>query len=100
MPKKLPHVEDVPNAVMAWLKKKKLAFGASYYTAERWKERAEKYGQGSLFTITSEGPLNHLINYPESKADVKRLEEFEKFLESLGVYYELGYAWSVHFYRM
>ena len=100
MPTKTPHIDDIPNAVFAWLKTKKLSFEAKLYTPEAWRARAEKYGSDSLFTITSEGPLNRLINYPDSKADVKLINSFEKYLEKLGIYYELGYAWSFHFYRV
>lgn len=98
MTKKLPHVSDVPNAVMAWLGKNHLTHDTHLYTPEEWKARGEKYGQGSLFTITTEGSLNHLINYPETAADARLLEQFGRFLEKLGVYYEQGYAWSLHFY--
>jgi len=95
----LPHVSDVPNAVMAWLKERGLTYDTHLYTPEAWRRRGEKYGNGSLFTITTEGTLNHILNYPESKADLLLIDQFQAFLKELGIYYEQGFAWSLHFYQ-
>jgi hypothetical protein len=97
---KLPHVSDVPNAVWAWLEKKKVTYDANLYTPEAWAARGETYGQGSLFTITSEGPLNHIINDPQGRADMKFIQDFGAFLGKLGIYYEQGFSWSLHFYPL
>jgi hypothetical protein len=96
--RKLPHVDDLPNAIKAWLKKRKLDYDVFFFSASAWQDRGEKYGKGSLFTMTAEGTLNHILNYPETKADVRIAEAFLKFLEKLGIYYVQGYAWSFHFY--
>lgn len=98
MATKLPHIDDVPKAVMAWLKKKKLDHDTTLYMPDQWKARGEKYGSNSLFTITTEGRLNHILNYPESKQDFKVIDDFSEFLKKLGIYYEMGYAWTLHFY--
>jgi len=94
----LPHIDDIPKAVWAWLVKRKLTYDTHLYTPEKWRARGEKYGNDALFTITTEGELNHILNYPESKHDFKVIDDFSKFLKKLGVYYEQGHAWSLHFY--
>jgi len=95
---KLPHVTDIPNAVWAWLVKKGVTYDAHLYTPAAWMARGEKYGQGALFTITSEGPFAHTINDPQGRADAKFIEDFSAFLAKLGIYYEQGFSWSFHFY--
>ena len=48
-----------------------------------------------ILSMSFEGPLYRVLNnisYPEE------LERFDKIFEKYGVYYELGYAWSLTCY--
>lgn len=91
-----------PQALKAniefYLANHNLAFDSRVLTQEEWIARKEKFGNDALLTIVTEGPLYALLNrgdWPEAAGQLKALEEF---LEEMGVYWDLGYAWSVHIY--
>jgi hypothetical protein len=86
------------QAVLAWLKSHDLAFGVSIHSPEEWAAQGAPYGENAIFTLTAEGPFNHLMNYPETEADDQLIRAFKKFLDRRGLWYEQGYAWSFHFY--
>jgi hypothetical protein len=93
--------DDKGAMVWAWLKNRgdDLTFDAKLWSADEWHKRGEDYGEGALFTITTEGPLNGIINGHYSGPEVdKTLRDFDKMLKGLGIYYELGNSWSLHFY--
>lgn len=93
-----PEVYEAAMKVWAWLKRRGLTYDAAIFSRYRWDTvRNERYGRGALFTITHEGPLNELVNYP-SKAQMKVLRQFDAMLSGLQLFYEMGYAWSLHFY--
>jgi hypothetical protein len=87
--------EDVKTAVEKWLKERELFRDTRVYTREEWRERGEPYGNGAVATIATEGPLYAIMNYGEAP---RTLELLIGFLEKMGLWYELGYAWSIHLY--
>jgi hypothetical protein len=94
-----PENYELGNKVWKWLNREDLTYDAALYSQRSWDdERREEYGRGALFTITTEGPLNQLLNYPQGKAAYDLIEKFEKYVRRLGIYYEMGYSWSLHFY--
>lgn len=93
--------EDVAwlkNEVELYLKSRDLAHDSHVYTQEEWRERGEKYGNSAVLTIVTEGPLYQLLNYGEWPGATRELADFNGFLDSLGLWYEQGHAWSVHLY--
>jgi len=73
-----------------------------FYTQKEWdEERGEKYGRGALLTaVIEESSWYHVLNgyydAPDLVEDaMERLRELE---EKFGIYHELGYAWSMHWY--
>lgn len=92
-----PSQQWVKKAVEQYLESRELDFGAEVYTQDEWRATGNKYGEEAIATITTEGPLGHLLNYP-SPETVELLEDWDDFLKKLGLWWELGYAWSVHLY--
>jgi len=88
------------KAVLDWIKRHDLLGpDVHLYTPEAWARRGEPYGRNAIFTITAEGPLNHLINAPETREDRRLIASLNRLLERRGLWYEQGYSWSFHFYR-
>ena len=91
-------LEDLQRRILVWLKERDLEHGVTIYSQDKWKERGEKYGNDALFTLTAEGTFNHIMNYPEGKAAFKIIDDWNAFLDTLGVWAEQGYSWTWHFY--
>lgn len=78
------------------------------YTGDEWRARGEEMGNKAFLVITSEATdwielLNgSMFDRDLSKAEhaemVRRYEEWTRLIESLGYHFEVGFAWSVHFY--
>lgn len=86
------------RAMSRWIDWHNVRSDVGYYSADDWKRRGEKYGEGAPIHMTIEGPLNHILNYPESEEDDDIGSDFYAFADDLGYRPEMGYAWSVHFY--
>ena len=86
------------RAIEQFLQSRGLSHDSHVYSQEEWRARGEKYGNEAPFTITTEGPLYALLNRGDWETAADELADFNRFLESLGYYYELGYAWTVHLY--
>ena len=99
MPRRADLTARLKTAIMGWLRRKKLDHDVGFYTAEQWAARGEEYGQGSVATITTGPDLHGVVNhYYEDSFELE--EQFKAKLETLGLYPELGYAWSVHLYPL
>ena len=92
---------ELKSYVSKWLAKTdgpggNLLYDAEVYTGKQWGERGEEYSNGATVVVTTEGPLYKALNYGFEETPAFRTEKlFREFLEALGYYYELGYAWSV-----
>lgn len=97
-----PAAFDVGMAVWDWLKRQRdwdLTYDAHIYSRYRWDQlRNEPHGRDAIFTITTEGPLGRTLNYPEQAADYRLIDRFARMVADLGIFYEMGYSWSLHFY--
>ena len=99
MPRRADLTARLKTAIMGWLRRKRLDHDARFYTAEEWAARGEEYGRGSVATITTGPDLHGVLNhYYEDSFELE--EQFRAKLGSLGLYPELGYAWSVHLYPL
>lgn len=87
--------EKLKSVVTDWLRMNELLYDTRAYTPKEWEERGEKYGGGSVLTITTEGPMYEMLN---DGWNPRLNEKWEQFLVGLRLWYELGYAWSVHLY--
>lgn len=96
--RRVSSLEELKSHVEAYLADRGLEFGARVYTQEEWLELGERSGNDALVTISTEGPLGELLNYGDSREAEEEIARFEEFLGSLGLWWELGYAWSVHLY--
>lgn len=83
-----------------YLKSKKLDPNSEIYTHEEWAARGEKHGRDAMLTIVTEGPLGRLLNYGDRPGAEKELEDWNAYLESLGLWWELGFSWSIHLYPL
>lgn len=55
-----------------------------------------KYANENLITMSFEGPLYHALNYGNN--DIYK--NLRKFFAKRGLYFELGYAWSLATYEL
>jgi hypothetical protein len=86
-----------------WLVGRDLVDGVRYYAREAWRARGEPYGNDAELTLTLDGAtLYGVVNHTATNAAWAFREDdaLHKYLEELGYYYELGYAWSLHLYRV
>jgi ubiquitin-protein ligase len=90
--------EAVKTNVETYLRVHDLDFDARVHTQEEWRRRGEKYGNDAVVTITTEGPLGRLLNYGDWPGSEEEIEDWSRFIVSMGLYWDLGYAWSVHLY--
>lgn len=64
-----------------------------YYVSECTKIPVE-YNNPNTVTMTFEGPLYDALNYGSGKTE----DELQKIFNKYGLYFELGYAWSLAAY--
>lgn len=84
--------------VWKWLHGHGLTYDTCLYGPDKWRARGESVGNDAIFSVTTEGTFNQMLNNPSSREDREIVEEFQEYLSSLGIYYEMGYSWSLHFY--
>lgn len=76
------------------------------YSKEEWSDRNEKVGNGSTFTLICEGPLyeslNRLGELPRYSFRLRPLdvERLNKVAREHGFWWDRGFDWSYHFYRI
>lgn len=99
-PKEGPSAEAIKANVEFYLARNKLSHDSHVYTQEEWVKRGEKYGNDAQVTIATEGPLYALLNQGDWPGATFEIERFNGFLAQLGLYWDLGYAWSVHLYPL
>lgn len=71
-----------------------------FYTRTQWdRERGEKYGrEAELNCVIEESGWYYVLNGHSGPSEAAvELRELE---EQYGVYHELGYAWSMHWYPL
>jgi hypothetical protein len=97
-----PFVFAMPlaEALNAWLDADdRLRRGdARLFSPEEWNARGEGYGTTAELTLIIDGsPLFAALNYSEPR---QYYRELERIARRHGFWFELGHAWSVHFYRL
>ena len=58
-----------------------------------------EYGNPDTLSMSFEGPLYHVLN-AYVKGWTKLEAQFAKLFEKYGLYYEMGYAWSLSAYEI
>ena len=58
-----------------------------------------EYANPSTITMTFEGPLYRMLN-GDVRGWVKLEDQFSKLFNKYGLYYEMGYAWSLSAYEI
>ena len=93
-------MKKLTNAIQKWLD----ADGgwkrgdARLYSKREWSERGETVGKGSELTLVVDGsPLYGALNYGEPSWTLQT--ELDALASAHDCYAEMGYAWSVHFYK-
>jgi len=90
-------IEKLSKMLKLWFAKNELDGDLSFHSIEKWKQRNEPYLNDSEMVITTEGPLNFIINFNNGH---EIHNEFEELLESFGYYYDLGYSWCLGIYKI
>jgi hypothetical protein len=71
------------------------------YTQEEWADRGESMGEGSVFTLVCEGELHHLLNgYGKGRAGDMTVDKLNEVARKHGFWWDRGFSWSYHFYRL
>jgi hypothetical protein len=87
------------ETVKGWIGRWKIGGDNHFFTPKEWQKRGEEIGSYADLTLTCEGQLNHILNGYVS--DSRHLiDDFSRVVNGTGYYWEWGYAWSVHFYKM
>lgn len=95
----MPDVRKLRRVVDKFLDDRHLRGDAKLYSKTEWKERGEPYGNEAALTLVIDGsPMFEALNCGEGNG-WKTMEAFQEAVESCGFWYELGFAWSVHFYE-
>jgi hypothetical protein len=69
-----------------------------WYTQEQWAARDEEFGHDAIATLNiEESYLYEAINYGDD--NWKFQTELAAALKEIGCFFELGWKWSVHFYK-
>jgi hypothetical protein len=93
-------MRDLKNKLMGFLKANDLDTDVCFYTPAEWNARGESVGDGSLATLTFEGPLYSVLSLNNGVEYFDEIDQgLKTVLDEFGLYYECGYAWSMHFYR-
>lgn len=92
------NIDAVQTDIRNFLVKNILDRDVHFYTNDQWAKRNEKVGNGAILSMTFEGAFFYLYNHPRTDDDVKLLAEFHEILAKYGLYSEMGFAWSLHFY--
>jgi hypothetical protein len=88
--------ELLAQALDAYLRPNGFMYDARFWSPEEWAEKGETtMGEGAELHLTYEGPLYTALNYGRGVEYAKILE----IANSHGYWFELGYAWSMHFYK-
>lgn len=95
-------VDALKKAIEEWARKNDLWIDSRFYSPEEWAARGEPFGNEAVLTLTTEGPLNHVLNLHDINGSyrysIKMHDEFNRLVLACGYWYEMGYAWTVHFY--
>lgn len=77
---------------------KKIAESLYEYEGKNPKDYFE-YANPDTLSMSFEGPLNHVLN-GYVRGWTKLEAQFSKLFEKYGLYYEMGYAWSLSAYEI
>lgn len=69
---------------------------ARILSTEEWRNRGEKYCRDSLATLVIDGST--FYEYFNGYASWNISEQFRKDLSDLGLWYDMGYAWTIHIF--
>lgn len=90
-------VADVQNAVAGWIEANGMK-PVPFYSNQQWRERGETLCQDAHLTAVIDGSDFGALLNSLGVSDAELYDSFVCLLESLGWMFELGYAWSVHFW--
>jgi len=71
-------------------------YGAVYVTKDCDVTEIIEYNNPETITMTFEGPLNHALNYESAKTE----NALQKLFNKYGLFFEMGYAWSLAAYKI
>lgn len=80
------------------VKGKQIAENLYEYEEKNPKDYFE-YGNPDTLSMSFEGPLNHVLN-GYVRGWTKTEAQFAKLFEKYGLYYEMGYSWSLSAYKI
>lgn len=87
------------ETIQNWMNKWDVGGDNKFYTPKGWEKRGEEVGVYADLTLTCEGQLNHILN--GHVADARHLtDDFSRVVKGAGYWWEQGYAWSIHFYKI
>jgi len=91
-------IEIVKAELIEWIEKNELEV-CHFYSRHEWEVvKGEDMAKGASLTINIESsPLYTMFNYGQ---DSRLLEELTAILEKHGYYWELGFSWSLHFWKI
>jgi hypothetical protein len=70
----------------------------NFWTPKAWKDKGEEYGLDGLAVMTFEGAVYPLLNYGEDGWKFHTM--LNERLKAKGLWFEMGYAWSLAVYEL
>lgn len=93
-------VQILRERIEKFLAEHELQTDVAILSTEEWAARGEPYGNKAVLSMTFEGGLYELLNYPCGRGAFELGDKFRALGEDLGLYMEQGFAWSGHWYPM
>jgi hypothetical protein len=91
--------DKLKESIQKWIDKWKLNGDNHFYTTKEWQDKGEEIGSYADLTLVCEGNLNYVLNGYSS--DSRHLiDDFNRVVNTSGYWWEWGFSWSVHFYKM
>jgi hypothetical protein len=95
-----PDIKTIQEQLVSFLRSHELYEMVDFYDQAAWRARGEDVGRSAILTMTFEGPVYRIMNYPNDKIEDKWQQAIYDIIEDFGCMAELGYAWSMHIYPL
>lgn len=91
-------VEKLKLGVQEWLLHHELHGDTTFFTPNEWRARGGQYGTDSQLVLVFEGGLYELLNGYSRRVEL--YDEFDRFVQAFGYFFEMGNAWNLGFYPL
>ena len=101
MPTTPTPLASLKREVKAFIKRSGFDYDMGFYNKSQWRARGEPFGNEADWSMTFEGPLYEALNYGSygGYRAGGAVDFMAETARKYGYFFEMGYAWSGHFYK-